>query len=97
MKNYMQDENNESLAQNQASRNVYNRESIDLSLTISKETFETLEAVARKRDLSVVSLLKLFIGIGLRELEPEMSNELAVKRFRNRKGKKVDVPVDLAA
>ena len=93
----MQDENNKSSAQNQASRNVYNRESIDLSLTISKDTFETLEAVARKRDLSVVSLLKLFIGIGLRELEPEMSNELAVKRFRNRKSKNVDVPADLAA
>ena len=97
MKNYMQDENNKSSAQDQATRTVYNRESVDLSLTISKDTFETLEAVARKRDLSVVSLLKLFIGIGLREVEPEMSNELAVKRFRNRKGKKADVPVDLAA
>lgn len=97
MKNYMQDESKKSSAQSGGSRILYKRESVDLSLTIAKDTLEILEEVARKRDLSVASLLKLFIGIGLRALEPEMSNELAVKRFRNRKGEQVDVPVDLAA
>ncbi len=97
MKNYMQDENKKLSAQSEANGTIYNRESVDLSINISKDTFDTVELVARKRGLSVTSLLKLFIGRGLRELEPEMSNELAIKRFRNRKGEKKEVPVDLAA
>ena len=97
MKYYMQDESKKSSAQSGGSRTLYKRESVDLSLTIAKDTLEILEDVARKRDLSVASLLKLFIGIGLRTLEPELSNELAVKRLRNRKGEKKDVPIDLAA
>lgn len=93
----MQDESKKSSTKNGLSSTLYERESIDLSINIAKDTLDTLELVARKRDLSVVSLLKLFIGMGLRELEPEMLNELAVKRFRNRKGEKKDVPVDLTA
>ncbi len=91
----MQDKNNKSLKPSGIA--IYNRESVDVSLNIAKDTFDTLERVAQKRDLSVASLLKLFIGRGLRELEPEMSTELAIRRLRNRKSENVDVSVDLAA
>lgn len=73
------------------------RESVEIILNISKDTLEILEMIAQKRDLSVASLLKLFIGKGLRDLEPEMAKELAIKRFRSRKGSNVNAEVDLAA
>ncbi len=75
----------------------YDRESVEINLTIPKDTLETLEQIAEKRDLSVASLLKLFIGKGLRDLEPELANQLAIKRLKSRKGSEKKLEVDLAA
>lgn len=75
----------------------HERESVDISLNIAKDTLELLEVVAQKRDLSVLSLLKLFIGKGLRDLEPALATEHAIRRFKSRKGSKVDTEVNLAA
>ncbi len=61
-------------------------ESVEIEINISKDTFELLEEIGEKRDLSPVSLIKLFIGKGLRDLEPELTNKLALKRFKSRKG-----------
>jgi len=73
------------------------RESVEINLNLSKDTLELLEIIAKKRDLSVLSLLKLFIGKGVRDLEPELATEHAVKRFKARKGSNVETEVNLAA
>lgn len=85
------------LKSGEISGTVYDRESVEINLNLSKDTLELLEIIAKKRDLSVISLLKLFIGKGLRDLEPALATEHAIKRFRNRKGGKKEVSVDLAA
>ena len=72
-------------------------ESVEINLNISKDTLETLETIAQKRNLSIASLLKLFIGKGLRDLEPELAKELALKKFRSRKGVEENLEVDLVA
>lgn len=63
----------------------YNQESVEVNLNVSKDTFEVIEQIARKKDLSVESVIKFFIGKGLRETEPELAAKLAVKRFKSRK------------
>ncbi len=76
----------------------YERESVEINLNIPKDTLETLEIIAQKRDLSIGSLLKLFIGKGIRDLEPELANKTATERFRNRKKfKEEKEEVDLVA
>ena len=75
----------------------YNRESVELNLSISKDTFEILEQIAQKRDLSVESVIKFFISKGIRDLEPELAKKNAIKRFKNRKGIEENLEVDLAA
>ncbi len=74
----------------------YNRESVELNLSISKDTFETLEQIAQKRDLSVESVIKFFISKGIRDLEPELAKKNAIKRFKNRKGVEENLEIDLA-
>lgn len=74
------------------------RVSVEISLNISTDTLELLEEIAAKRGLSVESVLKFFIGKGLRELEPESVKKLAVKRFKSRKGiDEENSEIDLAA
>lgn len=73
------------------------RESVEIKLNISKDTLEALEEIARKRDLSVASLLKLFIGKGMRDLEPELTKNLAIKRLKSRKGTEENKEADLVA
>ena len=73
------------------------RESVEVKLNIPKELFENLEIVAKKRDLSVESVLKFFIGKGLRDLEPELSKKAAMQRLKSRKGVEEKLEVDLAA
>ncbi len=75
----------------------YDRESVELNLSISKDTFEILEQIAEKRDLSVESVIKFFISKGIRDLEPELAKKNAIKRFKNRKGVEENIEVDLAA
>ena len=73
------------------------RESVEINLNISKETMEILEVIAAKKDLSVTSIIKFFISKGVRDLEPELAKNNAVKRFRNRKNIEENSEVDLAA
>ena len=75
----------------------YNGESVEINLSISKDTFETLEQIAQKKDLSVESVIKFFISKGIRDLEPELAKKNAIKRFKNRKGVEENLEVDLAA
>ncbi len=75
----------------------YNGESVEINLSISKDTFETLEQIAQKKDLSVESVIKFFISKGIRDLEPELAKKNAIKRFKNRKGVEENLEVVLAA
>lgn len=76
----------------------YDRESVEVNLSISKDTFEVIEQIARKKDLSVESVIKFFIGKGLRDFEPELAAKLARQRFKSRKGSEATTSEsDLAA
>lgn len=72
-------------------------ESVEINLNISKETMELLEEIANKRDLSIKSIIKFFISKGLRDLEPELTKKLTIKRFKSRKTDKENLENDLAA
>lgn len=96
-KNIMQEENKTLVTPEGHSITFRERESVEIEINISKDTFELLEEVAKKRDLSPISLIKLFIGKGLRDLEPELTKKLALKRFKSRKGAQEKQEVDLAA
>lgn len=71
------------------------QDSVEIKLNIPKEVLETLEDIAQKKNLSVESVLKFFIGKGLRDLEPKLANKLAIKRLRNRKVKAEKLEVEL--
>jgi hypothetical protein len=74
------------------------RESVEIKLNIPKDVLETLEAIAQKKNLSVESVLKFFIGQGLRkELDPTSAKELALKRLKSRKDSEENSEIDLAA
>ena len=76
----------------------YERESVDIKLNIPKDVIETLEKIAKKKDLSVESVLKFFIGQGLRkELGPKETTELARKRLKSVRGLTESTDMDLAA
>lgn len=94
----MQEENKTLITPEGFTIKFYNRESVEVSLNISKDTFEVLATIGEKKGLSVESVIKFFIGKGLRETEPELSAELAVKRFKSRKGSEATTSeTDLAA
>jgi hypothetical protein len=70
----------------------------EISIGIPPETLEVLEKVARRKDLPLKALLKLYIGQGLRQdLSEEESTELALKRLKSRKGAEEKKEVDIAA
>jgi hypothetical protein len=76
----------------------YPRETKTVTLEISADTLETLERKAEQRDLQLESLLKFYIGQGLRQdLTPEEAKELMLKRLRSRKGTEEKQEIDLAA
>jgi hypothetical protein len=75
----------------------YDRESVEINLNLAKDTLELLEEIAKKKDLSVISIIKFFISKGIRDLEPELAKKSAIKRFKNRKGVEENLEVDLAA
>ncbi len=93
----MQEENKTLITPEGYTITFYNRESVEVNLNISKDTFEVLATIAKKKELSVESVIKFFIGKGLRETEPELAAELAVKRFKSRKKTGENLEVDLAA
>ena len=76
----------------------YPQETEEISISLSKLTVEALENAAKKKDLPLKALLKFYIGQGLRnDMTPEESSELFRKRFKERKGVKEKIEVDLAA
>ena len=66
------------------------RESVERSLNISKDTLKLLEEIANKKNLTITSVIKFFISKGVRDLEPELAKELAIKRFKSRKRMKIN-------
>lgn len=93
----MQEENKTPVTPEGQTTTFRKRESCELKLNISKDTFELLEKIAEKRDLSVESVIKFFISKGLRDLEPELVKKLAIKRFKSRKDTEETEEIDLAA
>jgi len=78
--------------------NIYERESVDIKLNIPKDVVESLEKIAKKRDLSVESVLKFFIGQGLRkELGPKETSRLAKERLKAIRDLRKSTDMDLAA
>ena len=76
----------------------YPRETKTVELEISTDTLEALKNKAKERDLSLESLLKFYVGQGLRQdLTQEEAKELALKRFKSRKGVEEKQEADLAA
>lgn len=70
----------------------YPRETKTVSLEISVETLEALETKAKEKDLPLQSLLKFYIGQGLRQdLSEEDAKELALKRLKSRKQSRLNV------
>ena len=94
----MQEENKIFITQEGYKAILPETESVELNLNISKDTMQLLEGIAKKRDLSVISIVKFFIGKGIRDLEPELAKETAIKRFKTRKKfKEENAEVDLVA
>ncbi len=94
----MQEKNKNSATPEVRPLKFYKRESVDVKLNIPKDVIETIEKIAKKKDLSVESVLKFFIGQGLRkELSPPEAKELALKRLKSRKGSEASSEVDLVA
>lgn len=76
----------------------YAEEKEEITINIPKLTFEALEKIAEKKDLPLKALLKFYIGQGMRQdMSEEEATELALKRFKSRKGAKEKQEVDLAA
>jgi hypothetical protein len=76
----------------------YPRETETVSIGIPPETLEVLEMVAKRKDLSLKGLLKLYVGQGLRQdMSEDEARDLALKRMASRKGRKGKIDIDLAA
>ncbi len=74
------------------------RESVEVKLDIPKDVLENLEAIAQKKNLSVESVLKFFIGQGLRkESDPKSAKQLPLKRIKSQKISEENLDVNLAA
>ena len=72
------------------------RESVEVKINIPKDVLECLEAIAKKKNLSVESVLKFFIGKGLRnELDEKSAKKLFQKRMKSRKIVEENLEVDL--
>ncbi len=76
----------------------YERESAEVKLNIPKDVLETLQEIADKKDMSVESVLKFFIGQGLRkELDSKSASDLMKKRLNSRKKIEKTEDIELAA
>lgn len=74
------------------------RESVEIKLNIPKDVLESLEEIAERKNLSVESVIKFFIGQGLRKKSDTNSiKESALKRLKTRKTAEENLDVDLAA
>ena len=69
-----------------------------ISIGISPDTFAVIERIAKRKDLPVGALIKLYLGQGLRnDMTEKEETELARTRFQNRKSKQESIKLDLAA
>lgn len=69
-----------------------------ISIGISPDTFAVIEKIAKKKDLPVGALIKLYLGQGLKnDMTLEEQTELARTRLKNRKLAQDPVKLDLAA
>lgn len=69
-----------------------------ISIGISPDTFAVIERIAKRKDLPVGALIKLYLGQGLRnDMTQEEETELALTRFQNRKSKQESIKLNLAA
>ena len=69
-----------------------------ISIGISPDTFAVIEKIAKKKDLPVGALIKLYLGQGLRnDMTQEEQTELARTRLKNRKLPQDSITLDLAA
>ena len=69
-----------------------------ISIGISADTFAVIEKIAKKKDLPVGALIKLYLGQGLRnDMTQEEQTELARTRLKNRKLTQDSITLDLAA
>lgn len=76
----------------------YERESAEVKLNIPKDVLETLQKIADQKEMSVESVLKFFIGQGLRnELDSKSASELLKQRLDARKKVEEKSKIDLAA
>jgi hypothetical protein len=74
------------------------RESVEIKLNIPKDVLETLEKIAGEKNLSVESVLKFFIGQGLRNiLDPKSAKNSALRRLKKRKTAGEKAKADLTA
>lgn len=74
------------------------RESVEIKLDIPKDVLQHLQEIADKKDMSVESVLKFFIGQGLRkETDKDAAKESALKRLKSRKNVEESADIDLAA
>ena len=76
----------------------YPRKTKEITLELSADTLEVIEKKAKERNLSLNSLLKFYIGQGLRQdLSEKEAKELALKRLKSRKHAIEKHDIDLAA
>jgi len=74
------------------------RESEEVTLNIPKDVLVSLEKVAKRKDMSLKALLKLYVGQSLRnDLSQEEAAELMLKKLKSRKGSQPSSEIDLAA
>lgn len=76
----------------------YPEEKEEVTISIPKLTYQALEKIAERKDLSLKAIIKFYISQGMRQdLTNEESKELTLKRLKNPKGVEENLEVDLAA
>ncbi len=76
----------------------YPEEKEEVTISITKLTYQALEKIAGRKDLSLKEIIKFYISQGMRQdLTNDDAKELTLKRLKNPKGVEENVEVDLAA
>lgn len=74
------------------------RESAEIKLNVPKDVLASLEKIADEKNLSIESVLKFFIGQGLRiESAKDVAKESVIKKLKERKSVEENTDIDLAA
>ena len=76
----------------------YLEEKEEVTISIPKLTYQALEKIAERKDLSLKAIIKFYISQGMRQdLTKEEAKELTLNRLKNRKGVEENLEVDVAA